>query len=131
MFDNDEDLMPPRDEIEDPIYESDLPEKKKRKVRPIGENLHRMLKGLCQDVEEGRIPSLRNTPLIVKTRDSTITGTFPLARLWVKALEQERLQQNQGAIYWTKLLEHFPNFLEGDIPEDAQNWAFQLRKWRI
>jgi hypothetical protein len=130
MDDYPEDLMPPKDEIEDPIYEMDGPKEKKPKIRPISENLHRMLLGLCRDVEEGRIPSLRNNPLIVKTRKSKIADILPLARQWVKALEQERLQQNQGAIYWTKLLEAFPNFLEEDIPEEAEEWALRLRGWR-
>jgi hypothetical protein len=129
MDDYPEDPMPQRDEIEDPIYERDGLMERKLKIRPISENLYRMLLGICQDVEEGRI-SLSDTRLISKTRKSRVTDILPLAKLWMKALEQARSQRNQGAIYWTKLLEVFPNLLEEDIPEEAEEWAFQLRRWR-
>jgi hypothetical protein len=130
MFDNDESPMPLKDEIEDPIYEVDMPEEKIPKIRPMGVNLHRMLLGLCQDVEEGRLPSFHNKPLVTKTKGSKITEIRPIAKLWVKALEQEKLLQNQGAIYWSRLLEAFPNLLEGVFPEEVEEWALQLRNWR-
>jgi hypothetical protein len=130
MEDYPEDPMPLRDEIEDPIYEEDLPMARTRKIRPIEVNLHRMLLGICQDVEERRLPLFCNKMLLKKTKDSKTTEVLGLATQWVKALEQERLLQNQGAIFWTKLLESFPDLLHGEIPEDAEDWALQLRRWR-
>jgi hypothetical protein len=130
MEDYPEDPMPMKDEIEDPIYEEDLPREKTLKIRPIEVNLHKMLLGICQDVEEGRFPLFCNKILFRKTKGSKTKEALGLAILWVKALERERLSQNQGAIFWTKLLESFPGFLQGEIPEDAENWALQLRRWR-
>jgi hypothetical protein len=130
MDDYPEDLIPLRDEIEDPIYEMDGPKKKKPKIRPICENLHRMLLGLCQDVEEGRFPRFHGRKLMRETKMSKVEATLSLATRWIKALEKERLSKNQGAIYWTKLLEAFPSLLGEEIPEEAEDWALQLRRWR-
>jgi hypothetical protein len=130
MYDNDEDWMPPRDEIEDPIYETEMPERKKQEIRTIGENIHRALMGLCQDVEEGRFPLFRKKPLIGKTRESKVEDVLFLARGWIHALEKEKLHRNPGAVCWTKFLEVVPNLFEGDIAEEVEEWTYQLRKWR-
>jgi hypothetical protein len=129
MDDENEEPMTLRDEIEDPIYEMKLPRPKKRKILTVGENLFRMLLGLCQDAEEGRFPLLHNRRLIAKTKEADIGKLLLLTREWIQALEEERLHQNVRAIYWTKFLEAFPNLLEQDIPAEAENWALQLRKW--
>jgi hypothetical protein len=130
MDDYPEDLMGLKDEIEDPIYEMEGQEMKSSKIRPICVNLHRMLLGLCQDVEEGRFPLFHDRKLMRETKVSKVEVTLSLVTRWIKALEKERLSKNQGAIYWTKLLEAFPSLLEEDIPEDAEDWALQLRRWR-
>jgi hypothetical protein len=89
-----------------------------------------MLLGLCQDVKDGRFPLIQADSLIEKTRKRNIKKLLMLTRKWVLALKEERLHHNVGAIYWTKLLEAFPNFLEGDIPEEAEDWPLQLKRWR-
>jgi hypothetical protein len=130
MDDEIEELMTPRDEIEDPIYELKSPKLRKRRTLSVEENLHRTLLGLCQDAEDGRFPLFRNVSLLEKTKTSSLQDLIPLSKSWVKALERSRTCQNAGAVYWTKFLVAIPNFLKGEIPTEAEDWGLQMRRWR-
>jgi hypothetical protein len=138
MYDENEEPMTPRDEIEYPIYESEedlmyeseRPRKKKRKILAVEVNLLRTLKGLSQDAEDGRFPLFHNTVLIRQTKASRSEKVLQLAKEWISALEEERLNQNVGAIYWTKFLEAFPNLVEMKISEEIEDWTARIGERR-
>jgi hypothetical protein len=138
MSDWDEDPFTPTDEIEDPIIPSDdsdeenyyEPVKLTKKEQEIQTQIRHLFQTLCKDTESGKFPMFQNWNLIRKTRNPEPREWESLALKWIKCLKKERAYQNTGAIYYTKFLMTLPDIMLGNLPEETEEWASQIRTWR-